>query len=106
MPGQDLCASGLRDHVRLFGEMFDRQFGSWFVATPHREVWTDRGHVVVDWEAASRAFVEASTTRLGLRNVASSESRAWLLCDVNTDGLYQGVPFDGRAALVAINRER
>ncbi len=98
--GQDGgCASGTRDHVRLFAGQQDSEFGSWVLATPHREEWVNGGHVIRSWQQPIKTFLD--TWSLKAAPSDASPNRPFF-CEVKTDGLYQGVPFDGRLAIVPV----
>jgi hypothetical protein len=97
------CASGTRDHVRLYNAQADPVFGEWSVATPHREDWTDRGHVVRGWDAPAVAFVRAVAAGANLSTSSTGlEARPWLRCNAGWAGLYQDVPFSGDIAIVPL----
>ena len=100
------CAAGTRDHVRLFGEANDPEFGSWVLATPHREEWVSGLHVVRSWEAPLTSFVDNWSARgqsqLPVTKFPDTTLPTWVYCQVKSQGLYQNVTFDGRAAVVAV----
>jgi hypothetical protein len=103
MTMQEGCDWGTRDHIRFFQELSDEKYGAWFVATPHREDWiTDRGHVVLSWQEPSRQFLALWSLRRDTRALDADIARSWVLCNARTEGLYQGVPFDGRLAVIAV----
>ena len=106
MWGEGGCASGTRNHVRLFGGLTDSEYGSWVVATPHREDWRNGGHVVVSWQEPMKSLVDTWTSEnpggFSYRSPEGAAPQTWTYCRVNSEGKYQNVPFDGRAAIIAI----
>jgi hypothetical protein len=94
------CAFGVRDHMRLFQELNDDKYGSWLVATPHRENWESGGHVIKSWAAANQAILDAWSRQASWS--VQTTSAGWVRCYVPTDGLYQGVEFDGKTAIIDV----
>jgi len=104
--GDGGCASGTRNHLRLFGGPQDTEYGSWVIATPHREDWVNGGHVIRSWQEPLTTFVEGWTSQAPA-HVAESRfegqpQQPWTYCRVNNQGVYQNVPFDGRAVIIPV----
>lgn len=105
MRAQDRCTAGSREHLRLYGDLFDVNYGHWIVATPHRETWEGgHGHMVESWTSAQLAVADfwRPKTAPGSLSAAAADPLGSNFFDWGNGGWYQGIPFPGLGVCIGI----